>query len=87
MITNGAHLGVSGDIDMEDRDRSTHRCHLDVEDGASLTVAGDLNMNKDDGSSNDNDMLLRISDDDSRVRVKGTLVGDFSGNNKNGKRI
>jgi len=83
IVTNGARLGVGTDVNMDDRDRTGNSCIIDVDGGAVLFVAGDLYMTKDNGSSNNNDMLLRIAGDDSRVLVGDDVIANFSINNNN----
>lgn len=83
IIESGARLGVGGDVVMDDRDRSNNRAVIQVLNGSTLNVDGDLYMTKDGGSSNNNDMLLQVYDDDSRVLISGDLIADFSVNNNN----
>lgn len=87
IISNGSRLGIGTDLTMNDRDRTNSSCNVDVQGGATLYVAGDLYMTKDNGTSSNNDMLLRIADDNSRVRVGDDLIADFSGNNNSGNEM
>ena len=81
ILSNGAQLGIGIDLNMDDRDRQNNSCNIDVTGGATLVVGGDLYMTKDNGTSNNNDMLLRISDDNSSVIIGDDLIADFTGNN------